>query len=168
MFDRLWYFIKRFERLPPAPQNIGNQWIGGNERSDFTCRDVVKSDLLFCIVCFLYIILASKNILIYLQPKHKRVCGFIFSGEKIVRSVVLYSCHWKPEKLSRKHKNGIVCFLRWFPAWDCYPSILCFRVFSGPSMTNGGTQFYAFCFIIRILKELEDLMIVLWKTSLFI
>ena len=28
--------------------------------------------------------------------------------EKIVRSVVLHSCFWKPEKFSRDYKNGIV------------------------------------------------------------
>lgn len=39
----------------------------------------------FCFVSyvFLYIILASKNILIYLQSKHKRVCGFILVEKKL-------------------------------------------------------------------------------------
>ena len=26
MFDRLWYFIKRFERLPPGPRWLLNRW----------------------------------------------------------------------------------------------------------------------------------------------
>lgn len=43
----------------------------------------------------------------------------------------------------QKPKNDTVCFLRWFPAWECC-HYLVFRAFLGPSKTGSDTQFHAF------------------------
>ena len=76
-----------------------------------------------------------------LPSKQGSVLSFNVLWNDIVRSVVLHSCLWEPEKFSKLYKNGMDCSCAGFGV-GLLSVHLYSGVFSGPSKTMDSTQFH--------------------------